>query len=479
MFYRQIDPRVLHQPDWDIGDAAVPLLDALYDPRVLLRAARQQLKAGASQLFYVCIDLKMHTRAEWQAVLMQGGFASQVAEPLAELPDGLECLALSLDASAQAAALGTYGLGPEPPRAICLVAPVAPLERLVDQTDQVKRLAERSGVPIEILHAAETPEATLELVHQLVYLCETLEYVAFMDSGGLGHRLVQAKRAGLLPTELNVLAIAQSNVWLDHWLHGEVPPQALLETVVRERLSVELADGVIFPNGQLQSLYTDTFGFCPRESAVIRALPIPATVDETVVPQYQSLKRLIFLGGAMGDRGLNLFNKACAELNEPALKIERMGYELPFDPQRFKAAAEDSLVICCEHLLREPSWWAPLMESGCPFLVPDQGVLTDLLPAASAEQFAYSLKPAALAVAIARLAALGPAQRQIMMQQFFTQYRQYCEDAGAMEQAEFARLLSLPAPAPVASPGAVSVIVPSYNGSPDRLAQVAAGVTRS
>ena len=109
------------------------------------------------------------------------------------------------------------------------------------------------------------PVEALRAAFQLIFLYDDLRIIEYQDFAGIGVHIAQAKRARVLPPSLTVMAYAHgTHFHLDH-ATGKLSTHREISIDVQERLSLELADLVVFPSAFLRDLYIDIQGLCIRE----------------------------------------------------------------------------------------------------------------------------------------------------------------------------------------------------------------------
>jgi GT2 family glycosyltransferase len=521
--------------------AAAPLLcvaelvGSLHEPRPLFRTVRRLLSRleGSSAAFAVPAD--KWPEPSFSDALEVSGFRVEEAirfpGNVSDWPEVTACR-VSCDPAFKRGWRAALGL-PEETRRLQLLMPPEPVERmhsaasllqasetLLGEQQLVLMVSAPDGpaqehwISLEALHPVtgalrvpvpRTADVVLEAVQHLLFLCDDIQLIQFPDTGGVGHRVAQAKRAGLLPPSVRVLGMAQGGVLLNHRVHAAVPNQSSLEAAVCERLSLELADRVAFPSRRLQQAYVEDFGYRPRESLL---LPIPRAslpATETVGTDVQSIRRLVFLGSVVRDRGLPMFAQACALLfSEPRFADARVSLSavslvgrsseeastlnLPvpvaawswdelFAAGAFRDLARDSLLVVCEPLWREPRWLQAALEGGCGLMVLSGGVLDELLPEDSRAYLHFDGGATGLAEALADAIRRTPEGRRALMARVLEQYRELL----AKDRETYRRALGPASERPVeavseGAAGSVTVVIPTLNGKTERLRPVAAGL---
>ena len=116
-------------------------------------------------------------------------------------------------------------------------------------------------------------DLVLEACLNIVSLCDDLLGIEYDARSGIGLRLAQAKRCGLLPAALRLTALC-----FDTMLSCEATAEVLLNAnanlaVTKEKLSIELADAVLFPSEPARQLYMRDYGVVPRGEIVVAPPP--------------------------------------------------------------------------------------------------------------------------------------------------------------------------------------------------------------
>lgn len=111
-------------------------------------------------------------------------------------------------------------------------------------------------------------DAILEATLHALFLYDEIRIVEFQDFGGIGHRVAQAGRAHMFPPDVRTLAVAHgSHFYLDH-AFGDIQNRDPFIFDVPERLSLELADHVLFPTEFIRKLYVNQQGISVRDFTV-------------------------------------------------------------------------------------------------------------------------------------------------------------------------------------------------------------------
>lgn len=146
-----------------------------------------------------------------------------------------------------------------------------------------------------------------------IFLYDQITLIEFQDYLGIGVHVAQAKRARMLPASVFVMAYAHGNhLYLDH-AAGKLSQERDLEIDIRERLSVELADCVIFPSRFLQDLYVKSAGFLPRRH-IFQPYPTTLTHAELIETEFRKISTIVFYGKHTEQKGYFDFCNALIEI---------------------------------------------------------------------------------------------------------------------------------------------------------------------
>lgn len=153
----------------------------------------------------------------------------------------------------------------------------------------------------------------LEATLLVLFLYDQVRLIEYQDYMGIGVHVAQAKRARLLPASVFVMAYAHGNhLYLDN-AAGAISKERELAVDLRERLSVELADCVIFPSKFLENLYLNIGGFKPRRHAS-QPYPIRLPKTELIETDFGKISTLVFYGKHTEQKGYYDFCDAVLEL---------------------------------------------------------------------------------------------------------------------------------------------------------------------
>lgn len=151
----------------------------------------------------------------------------------------------------------------------------------------------------------------LQAVTQMLFMCPQLKEVHFQEYLGIGTRIAQAKRAGVLPDTLTTVVHCHGN---QHYLENANQSWSGAEAqvcAVKEKICIELSDLVVFPSFFLRNLYIQTgiridddkVLMCPYRYANIYANNL----------RFSNIRRVVFIGKFMPMKGFDLFCEAFSE----------------------------------------------------------------------------------------------------------------------------------------------------------------------
>jgi glycosyltransferase involved in cell wall biosynthesis len=327
-------------------------LELLRDPRPLLRVLRRFLRRhSANRVLIATPDRNgrpgqtplQHIR-EWNSVEL-AGFLASAGFQLLDITIGkrtdqssttdLILAELGCDPDHYANFLADQAL-PTSSRHLILVAEnadrrrtpdirhyAAAVGRLADERPLVLALSDHgpgdaldaaawSGTEIE---PGNAPEAALAALLHLLFIYDELEMIHCSDEAGLFFRVAQAKRAGLLPpaTSFRVVCLGSSLLGERSAAHFQGPEKNY--THLCEKLTIELADDVIFPTRFIQSLYLSHLRLTLMGQQRVQRLPYSFSAAPAT-QTAQAVDTLILLGDTPTASGWNEFQTALRLLSE-------------------------------------------------------------------------------------------------------------------------------------------------------------------
>ncbi|MBR0679958.1 glycosyltransferase [Roseomonas eburnea] len=364
----------------------------------------------------------------------------------------------------------------------------------------------RSGLPLRDV-AAVDPDDILAAAMQALFLYDEVRLIEYQDYLGIGYRVAQAKRAGLLPPSVSVVAYAHGNqLYLDA-AAGEVGTDRSPSIDAWERLSLELADVALFPSRYLRDLYVEKGGFRPRAE---RFLPYPIRLAPNGLDDLSRgpIRTLVFYGKQTPQKGYPDFVEAVRALfADPrhaatAARLERvvlMGVtepdarlkDLPITVEHgvwsraeavamLRRFAADSLLVLPYRGDNHPLSIFEVIDADCQFIAFDIGGVPEHLPGELADMLLCAPDGTALAAAMARALSLSHWDRCRLVERTRALVREAYMQHTEEYRAVTAALTQGPAPAASApEPGAVTVVVPNLNGRREHLADAALGLRNS
>lgn len=364
----------------------------------------------------------------------------------------------------------------------------------------------RAGRPLQEVASPE-PDEILDAVRQALFLYDDVRLIEYQDYLGIGVRVAQAKRAGLLPPSVSVMAYVHGNhLYLDA-AGGQVVGDRPLRLDARERLSVELADVAVFPSRYTRDLYIEKGGFRVRAE---RHLPYPILLSPTGLDDLARgpIENLVFYGKQTPQKGYPDFVEAVLELfsnpahADAASRVKRvvlMGVTEP-DPRlatlpikvehgvwsratavaMLRGFAANSLVVLPYRGDNHPLSIFEVVEFDCQLLAFDIGGVPEHLPAELADLLLCAPNHTALAAGMARALGLNhwdrcrlvDRTRALVREAYQRHTEEYKAATAALKRGTGRRTRP-------AQPGAVTVAVPNLNGTRALLEDVALGLRNS
>jgi SAM-dependent methyltransferase len=359
------------------------------------------------------------------------------------------------------------------------------------------------------LHEVAAPDADeiLQAVLQALFLYDEVRLIEYQDYLGIGHRVAQAKRAGLLPPSVTVMAFAHGNhLYLDA-AGGEVTGTRPPGTDARERLAVELADVVAFPSRYIRDLYVGMGGFRMRAE---RHLPLPILIHPTGLDDLSRgpIRNLVFYGKQTPQKGFHDFVDAVLALfSDPAhadaaarvqrvvlmgvtdadprlsalpVRVEHGVWSRAEAVDMLRGFAPDSLLVLPYRGDNHPLSVFEVVGHDCQLLAFDIGGVPELLPEELREQLLCAPDALSLAQGMARACRLTHWERCRLVEATRRRVSGIYWDHAATYRATIAELKRGQPPRPrAAEPGAVTVVVPNLNGTRELLEDAATGLRNS
>lgn len=153
------------------------------------------------------------------------------------------------------------------------------------------------------------PDAVLAAVEHIVFLYDDVRLVEYQDYLGIGARVAQAKRAGLLPDRVTTVCYAHGNHFYLDRAADHIGVGRDLEIDAAERIALQESDVVLFPSQYLERLYCDDYGLSLR---AVRRVPYPAVLGDRVREEgeYEAKDTVLFYGRASAQKGYPDFLEA-------------------------------------------------------------------------------------------------------------------------------------------------------------------------
>ncbi|MGA0595800.1 glycosyltransferase [Enterovirga sp. CN4-39] len=355
--------------------------------------------------------------------------------------------------------------------------------------------------------SAHSPEAVLEATLQIVFFYDDLKLIEYQDYLGLGARVAQAKRTGLLPPTISVIAYAHgSHFYLDNASGAllDVPRDGQVD--VRERISLEQADVVLFPSRFLRDLYLSTQGLQPRQ-VVEQAYPMRLRDGPISEALLGPIDTLLFYGKQTPQKGYPEFCDAVVELfsdkrfsdvaeqirqivlmgvpqpDERLLALENVRivhgqYTLDAALSCLRSHAPRALAVLPYKADNHPLSIFEVVDADCQLLAFAAGGLPEIIPEELHTDLLCAPKAKPLAEAIARQLQRTFWERARLIERTRSLIREHYETVRETfrDVVDGLRKTSLnPRPAR----GAVSVVVPNLNGDAHFFDDLAVGLRNS
>jgi GT2 family glycosyltransferase len=312
-------------------------------------------------------------------------------------------------------------------------------------------------------HPSLAPDSLLEAVLHIVFLYDSLECIEFQDYGGLFFRVPQAKRSALLPPHVLCRAVCHGNSFYFERMTKKFQRAAANLTHLWEKVTVELADEVVFPTNYAHQLYCRELGLRPLGSVLVRHFPFHSQEDDGTRADPQPADTIVFLGAQMSDNGWPEFRQAVATL--PGYGTVRLDPDAADLSGLLAELSSRSVVVVAKALCGYPYPMMQAIDTGCAVLMLGAFGVDEVIPPGFRDQVsALEKNGPGLRDALSWILALSPSVR--------------CAQAHALRdamrdrhQAALTAWCERPLPLPHTSAGAgmaqndspVTVVVPVYN----------------
>lgn len=351
------------------------------------------------------------------------------------------------------------------------------------------------------------PDEVLRATLHALFIYDTIRLVEFQDFQGLGSRVAQAKRAGLISPLVTVVADAHgSHFYLENAL-GKLDQAGSLQVHAHERVSLEQADAVIFASRFAEDLYVSKQGLVLRD-IVRQAYPIRLRDHQRSDLQRGPIDTLVFYGKQTPQKGYPEFCDAVVELFErpefadAARHITRvvlMGVTSPdsrltglsgvavthgsFDRQsavaKLRDCAAGALVVLPYKADNHPLSIYEVVDSDCQLLAYATGGIPEVVPTELHEALLCKPNVRSLASAMAKAVRTPFWDRCRLLDRTFELFQHQCVQQ-TNDFVETIAQLKARGRAPERRPrGSVSLVVPNLNGEQHFFDDLALGVRNS
>lgn len=350
------------------------------------------------------------------------------------------------------------------------------------------------------------PDEVLLALRTALFLYDDVKIVEYQDYVGIGFRVAQAKRAGMLPPETFVMAYAHGNHgYLDN-AAGEISRERPVVFDAMERLSAELADCLVFPTRFMEDLYLNKLGFLPRRH-MLQAYPVQLADADLLETQFARISKIVFYGKPSAQKGypefcnavLKLFSdpsyvEAARQIEEivvlgteraderlyalPNVKISCGRYSRNAVVSKLEELSTDSLVILPYKGDNHPLSIFEVVGANCQFIAFKAGGLPEQIPVAVHDEVMCAPNAEALAGALARSVTIPFYDRTSLIARtrhaMASMYRVHSENYLAMLES-----FKQPPQLEQRPRGNVDLIVSNYNGSRAHLVDAVFGINSS
>ncbi len=350
------------------------------------------------------------------------------------------------------------------------------------------------------------PDEVLRATLHTLFIYDTVRLVEYQDYQGIGARVAQAKRAGLISPLVTVIADAHgSHFYLENAL-GRLDWLGSLQVHAQERVSLEQADAVIFASKFAEDLYVSKQGLKLRD-VVHQGYPIRLRDHGRTDLQRGPIDTLIFYGKQTPQKGYPEFCDAVVELfkrsefAEAARHIKQvvlMGVssidsrysDLPvkitndtFDREsavmKLRDYASNALAVLPYKADNHPLSIYEVIDSDCQLLAFAAGGIPEVVPAELHEDLLCKPNARSLAVAMAKAVSMPFWDRCRLLDRTHELFHHKCVKQSEEFIGTIARLKAR-GQVPERRPrGAVSLVVPNLNGEQQFFDDLAVGVRNS
>ncbi|WP_250484024.1 glycosyltransferase [Caballeronia sp. GaOx3] len=349
-------------------------------------------------------------------------------------------------------------------------------------------------------------EEVLAALQIALFIYDAVKLVEYQDYVGIGFRVAQAKRAGMLPPETFLMAYAHGNHgYLDN-AAGEISRERPVKYDAMERLSAELADCLVFPTRFMEDLYLNRLGFLPRQQR-LQPYPVQLADADLLETKFGRISKIVFYGKPNAQKGYPEFCNALLQLfADPqfvdvarqieeivVLGTERADERLYAIPNvkiicgkysrnavvtKLEELSIDSLAILPYKGDNHPLSIFEIVGANCQFVAFKAGGLPEQIPTVVHPEVMCEPNSLALANAIARSVSMPFHERTALIARtrhaMASMYRLHSESYLAMLESfkQSPQLAQQPR-------GNVDLIISNFNGSRAHLADVVFGINNS
>lgn len=162
----------------------------------------------------------------------------------------------------------------------------------------------------EVSLSAPMEEIALAATLQLLFYFPDISKIEYPDYQGVGCRVAQAKRAGILPPSLQVVVHCHGATHYLENAHQTWYGSSHFCVAEREKVSVEKADTIVFPTAFLQNLYREA-GFLLPEDKLVH-LRYPYQFKAVPITRTEAVDTIVFYGKRSPMKGYSLLLAALA-----------------------------------------------------------------------------------------------------------------------------------------------------------------------
>jgi glycosyltransferase involved in cell wall biosynthesis len=328
-------------------------------------------------------------------------------------------------------------------------------------------------------------DVALEVVEQLVYLYPKLAVVEYQDFRGIGHRVSQACRAGLLPPSVRTRVRCHGTTVYEELVSRSWIGVDGIIAACRERIAIELADSVSLSSEFLRRLYRDNgYRIDPSRSRVESyRFPFPERVPPV---EYGDVAEVLVLGDAAWAPAKPPLVEALAEALTAASGADKAGALITHVPdprtsvrEILRAKAGRLVSVIAGHRPDAPLLLMEVVSIGCPVIVIDVGALRALVPDRLQREVVCAPDVESLARAICRVLDLTPTRRAEEVEALLRAMGHYgVADNRRLPSAAEDQVQSGLDDSPASRQPTATVVVPSYQTPPEYLRDVIEGLNQ-